>query len=237
MTEVKDDKQEKKFVVIGTASIFTKYKIKDKLITVHLIDGSNFTGKIKWYDDYAIKLFLSEDTGSITVPIHNILYYECEHFLLENEKVAKLSKRVFRGVAKSTDKERQQLVKYKFRKVPVHFYLKNGLEIRGKIKWYVDHSYFIETEEGDRDYQIIKRHILYYKKIKPEKPKRTDKGSIKMVNMEKGFGFIIYEKGDLFFHRSEIVDNWEELEPGQEVEFGVTEGKKGYVAVNIKVIG
>ena len=240
MTEVREEKQEKKqekrFVVIGSTSLFTKYKLKDKSITVHLENQKSFTGKIRWYDDYAIKLILPDSSGSITVPVHNILYYENEHFLLENESAAKISKRVFRGVPKSTGKERQQLAKYKYKNNLVNFHLINGREITGKLNWYVDHVYSIKTEEGDRDYEITKRHILYYRKLEAPKPRRTDRGSIKMVNTEKGFGFIIYESGDLFFHRSEVAERWEKLEPGQEVAFGIAEGKKGKVAVNVKVI-
>ena len=234
MTEEKKETQTKPFIIIGSTSQLAKYKFADRALTVYLRNGKTFAGKIRWYDDYAVKLIMPDGSGSITIPIHNILYYECEQFALENEKEGKFAKRVFRGVAKSTNKEKQQLSKYKKDNNLLNFYLSNGNEITGRLNWYIDYIYSIKSEEGNKDYQLIKRHILYYRKIEFPAPKRTDKGTIKMVNTEKGFGFIIYDKGDIFFHRTEVVDNWKDIEPGLEVEFGIGKGKKGEIAVNVK---
>jgi CspA family cold shock protein len=61
------------------------------------------------------------------------------------------------------------------------------------------------------------------------------KGTVKFFNDTKGFGFITEEGSgkEHFVHISGLVD---EIREGDEVEFDLTEGKKGLNAVNVKVI-
>lgn len=60
-------------------------------------------------------------------------------------------------------------------------------------------------------------------------------GTVKFFNDEKGFGFITEEgsTNDHFVHISGLVD---EIREGDEVEFELTQGKKGLNAVNVRVI-
>jgi cold shock protein len=62
-----------------------------------------------------------------------------------------------------------------------------------------------------------------------------NKGTVKFFNESKGFGFVIEEdsKKEYFVHISGLID---EIKEGDEVEFELTEGKKGLNAVNVKVI-
>ena len=64
------------------------------------------------------------------------------------------------------------------------------------------------------------------------------KGTVKMFNAEKGFGFIRGEDGkDYFFHYSAILmDNYKTAEKGEEVEFEVQESDRGLRAANVKKI-
>jgi sRNA-binding regulator protein Hfq len=96
------------------------------------------------------------------VPIHNIVYYQCEHFLLDGEVD---NVKVFKGRAITTEMEKEQLKKYKRNKELLHFYMKDGSEIKGRLQWYEDYVYAVRPEDGNRDYMITKRQILYYKKI------------------------------------------------------------------------
>jgi CspA family cold shock protein len=61
------------------------------------------------------------------------------------------------------------------------------------------------------------------------------KGTVKFFNDTKGFGFIKEEgtNKEHFVHISGLID---EIREGDEVEFELTEGKKGLNAVNVKVI-
>ena len=61
------------------------------------------------------------------------------------------------------------------------------------------------------------------------------KGTVKFFNDTKGFGFITEEgsNNEHFVHISGLID---EIREGDEVEFDLTEGKKGLNAVNVKVI-
>lgn len=61
------------------------------------------------------------------------------------------------------------------------------------------------------------------------------KGTVKFFNDTKGFGFIVEEGSskEHFVHVSGLID---EIREGDEVEFELTEGRKGLNAVNVKVV-
>ncbi|MCK5823688.1 MAG: cold shock domain-containing protein [Bacteroidales bacterium] len=61
------------------------------------------------------------------------------------------------------------------------------------------------------------------------------KGTVKFFNEAKGFGFIMEEetKSEYFVHMSGLIDK---IQEGDEVEFELTEGKKGLNAVNVKLV-
>ena len=61
------------------------------------------------------------------------------------------------------------------------------------------------------------------------------RGTVKFFNESKGFGFIVEEGTgkEHFVHVSGLID---EIRENDQVEFELTEGKKGLNAVNVKVI-
>jgi CspA family cold shock protein len=61
-------------------------------------------------------------------------------------------------------------------------------------------------------------------------------GKIKRLMRDRGFGFISAQDGrEVFFHRSELQEvEFEDLREGDNLEFEVTQGKKGPQAVNVK---
>ncbi|MBU2946609.1 cold-shock protein [Zobellia uliginosa] len=60
-------------------------------------------------------------------------------------------------------------------------------------------------------------------------------GTVKFFNDSKGYGFITEEGSneEHFVHISGLVD---EIREGDEVEFELTQGKKGLNAVDVRVI-
>jgi CspA family cold shock protein len=60
-------------------------------------------------------------------------------------------------------------------------------------------------------------------------------GTVKFFNDSKGFGFITEDGSNKehFVHVSGLID---EIREGDNVEFELTEGKKGLNAVNVKVV-
>ena len=62
-----------------------------------------------------------------------------------------------------------------------------------------------------------------------------NKGKVKFFNSNKGYGFITQNQGeDLFFHVSELKTST--ANEGDQVEYEISEGKKGPCAVNIREI-
>jgi CspA family cold shock protein len=61
------------------------------------------------------------------------------------------------------------------------------------------------------------------------------KGTVKFFNESKGFGFIVEEgtNTEYFVHVSGLIDD---IREGNEVEFELTEGRKGLNAVDVKVV-
>ncbi len=64
------------------------------------------------------------------------------------------------------------------------------------------------------------------------------KGKVKWFNDQKGYGFITPESGDDVFvhHKSIQGDGFKSLSEGQEVEFEIEKGPKGYQAVKVTKI-
>jgi len=64
------------------------------------------------------------------------------------------------------------------------------------------------------------------------------KGQVKWFDQKKGYGFITPEDGDdLFVHYSAINgDGFKTLAEGDEVEFEISQGKKGLQATNVTLL-
>jgi len=62
-------------------------------------------------------------------------------------------------------------------------------------------------------------------------------GKVKWFNAEKGFGFLAEDDGeDVFVHRDALPSGVTELKPGQRVEFGIVQGRKGNQALSVRVL-
>ncbi|RIQ14559.1 cold-shock protein [Jiangella rhizosphaerae] len=62
-------------------------------------------------------------------------------------------------------------------------------------------------------------------------------GKVKFFDTEKGFGFLSKDEGgDVFVHSSALPAGVTALKPGQRVEFGVAEGRRGEQALSVRVL-
>lgn len=62
-------------------------------------------------------------------------------------------------------------------------------------------------------------------------------GRVKWFNSEKGFGFLADDEGaEVFVHRDALPAGVADLKPGQRVEFGIAQGRKGSQALQVRVL-
>ncbi|MQA93277.1 MAG: cold-shock protein [Streptosporangiales bacterium] len=62
-------------------------------------------------------------------------------------------------------------------------------------------------------------------------------GKVKWYDAAKGFGFLTRDDGgEVFVHSSVLPTDATSLRPGQRVEFGVVEGRRGAQALQVKLL-
>ncbi|NRQ35121.1 cold-shock protein [Nonomuraea sp. NN258] len=62
-------------------------------------------------------------------------------------------------------------------------------------------------------------------------------GKVKWYDADKGFGFLTRDDGgEVFVHSSALPTGAAPLKPGQKVEFGVAEGRRGQQALSVRIL-
>ena len=62
-------------------------------------------------------------------------------------------------------------------------------------------------------------------------------GKVKWYDSDKGFGFLTRDDGgEVFVHSSALQAGTPGLRPGQRVEFGIAEGRKGAQALQVRLL-
>jgi CspA family cold shock protein len=62
-------------------------------------------------------------------------------------------------------------------------------------------------------------------------------GRIKKLVADRGFGFVEGERGDIFFHHSDVEGgSFDELQEGQMLEYEIGQGPKGPRATNVRLV-
>jgi len=70
-----------------------------------------------------------------------------------------------------------------------------------------------------------------------ERVSRVPTGRVKWYDAEKGFGFLAQDGGaDVYVRRNALPAGVESLKPGQRVEFGMAEGRRGPQALQVRVL-
>ena len=85
-------------------------------------------------------------------------------------------------------------------------------------------------------YDFVKRKIIItFEQLQTYNTITMKTGKVKFFNENKGFGFIVEDESnqEVFVHSSGLVDRVRE---NDQVEYEVTEGKKGLNAINVKKV-
>jgi CspA family cold shock protein len=62
-------------------------------------------------------------------------------------------------------------------------------------------------------------------------------GKVKWYDADKGFGFLTRDDGgEVFVHSTALESAGTQLKPGQRVEFGIAEGRRGTQALQVRVL-
>lgn len=62
-------------------------------------------------------------------------------------------------------------------------------------------------------------------------------GRVKWYDEGKGFGFLTRDDGDdVFVHKGALPAGVDQLQPGQRVEFGIVESRKGNQALSVRLL-
>ncbi|MGY4721689.1 cold shock domain-containing protein [Naumannella cuiyingiana] len=62
-------------------------------------------------------------------------------------------------------------------------------------------------------------------------------GKVRFFDAEKGFGFLTKDEGgDVYVRSSALPAGVDSLKPGQKVEFGVIDGRKGEQALSVRLL-
>jgi CspA family cold shock protein len=82
---------------------------------------------------------------------------------------------------------------------------------------------------------VVKYRRLSFTSIQAEA--EMPQGKIKKLVSDRGFGFVEGDRGELFFHHSEVSGTpFEQLREGQMVEYEIGQGRKGPCATSVRVV-
>ncbi len=70
-----------------------------------------------------------------------------------------------------------------------------------------------------------------------ERVNRVPTGRVKWYDADKGFGFLAQDGGaDVYVRKNALPSGVEALKPGQRVEFGMAEGRRGPQALQVRLV-
>jgi cold shock protein len=70
-----------------------------------------------------------------------------------------------------------------------------------------------------------------------ERVNRVPTGRVKWYDADKGFGFLSQDGGaDVYVRKNALPSGVEALKPGQRVEFGMAEGRRGPQALQVRLV-
>lgn len=131
---------------------------KEIPIEVKFLTGITFTGKIKWFSDWLIKLEIKGKTVFLN-RLMMVCYYQMKENSLSETELKQLPPIEIAGT------EIKIFQDYKNSKTPLLFHIQGGLEIKGTLEWYEKLVYHIKSLDGKTDHTVQRSVVLYFEEV------------------------------------------------------------------------
>ncbi len=136
--------------------------LKDKEIPMELelINGTKFTGKIKWFSEWSIALEPEGEKREIIFNRLQMIYYsQLKEYTLSEKEIEALPEPDVKKV------EITVLQNFKDEETPLIFHLKNNVDIKGTLDWCEKLIYHVKSLDEKKDYNLYKNSIIYFERV------------------------------------------------------------------------
>ncbi len=106
----------------------------------------------------------------------------------------------------------------------------------GRVPVSLDGPDHVTVQTSGRVRHVVRRRTAGTRSIE-ERVSRVPTGRVKWYDADKGFGFLAQDGGeDVYVRKAALPAGVEALKPGQRVEFGMAEGRRGPQALSVRVV-
>jgi len=137
------------------------HDIKEKNIPIEttLIDGTKFTGNIKWFSEWSVALEVEgRDSEVIFNRLQMVYYSQLEDNKLSESEIEKLE---------DPDVKKTEIIalqEFKNDKIPLLFHMKNDVKIKGTLEWFEKLIYHVKSLDEGKDYNLYKNSVIFFER-------------------------------------------------------------------------
>lgn len=138
-----------------------KYLMDNNMpVEVLLIDGTKFSGLIKWFSNWMLSLEIEGRKNEVMFNKRTISYYkQSGDSGLSEEEINNMPEPDISGV------ETAILQRFKDNKTHLLFCMRNNIKLEGTVEWVEKLIYHIRSFDGGKDNNLYKGSILYFEEL------------------------------------------------------------------------